>query len=402
MNSTNFSRQQLYDLVWSDSLLAISKKYNISDVGLRKACVRMNIPLPDAGHWNKVKAGQKIKIKPLPQSNSRDQELRLSLRIEGQDGSNGGLSSQMRLQKEIEMDTSVDLNVKETLVKPDQLVVKAEKGLSDWKKGQYYRNGDLLYAGAGNLNIRVSIKHLDRALRIMDTFIKSMRQRGHDFSVEERESYLLIAGEKMALALRETQSRSTDRLGSAEAQSKAILVLEFKRHNASASCTDGKILIEHQLSKLIAKLELLGERFKTERAEHKKWQDEYQEKLRVEKEISDRKRLELSSLKRTLQDSHRWQQAQLLREYVKQVEEKAIAEGKPMKEIIEWLQWVRKKADWLDPLISEPDEWLTEVDPNSLFIQDNSNSMSSVYNQSYAQESASKSSWPLLPWYLKK
>jgi len=57
----------------------------------------MNIPLPDAGHWNKVKAGQKIKIKPLPQSDSGDQDIRLSLRIEGRDGSNDGLSSQMSL-----------------------------------------------------------------------------------------------------------------------------------------------------------------------------------------------------------------------------------------------------------------------------------------------------------------
>jgi len=112
MNSTICSRQQLYDLVWSDSLLAISKKYDISDVGLRKACIRMNIPLPDAGHWNKVKAGLKVKIKPLPQSNSGDQEIRLSLRTQGQDASNNGMSSQMSLQKEIEMDTSVDLNVK--------------------------------------------------------------------------------------------------------------------------------------------------------------------------------------------------------------------------------------------------------------------------------------------------
>ena len=144
------------------------------------------------------------------------------MRIEGQDDSNGSLSSQMRLQKEIEMDSSVDLNVKEALLKPDLLVVKAEKGLSDWKKGKYYRNGDLLYAGAGNLDIRVSIKLLNRALCIMDTFIKAMRQRGHDFSVEERGSHLLIAGEKMAVALRETQSKSIDRLGSAEFQPKAI------------------------------------------------------------------------------------------------------------------------------------------------------------------------------------
>ena len=45
MNSTNFSRQ-LHGLFWSESLLAISKKYNISDVGLRKACIRLKKRFP--------------------------------------------------------------------------------------------------------------------------------------------------------------------------------------------------------------------------------------------------------------------------------------------------------------------------------------------------------------------
>ena len=404
MNATIFSRKLLYDLVWSDSLLTISKKYNISDVGLRKACIRMNIPLPDAGHWNKVKAGQKVKIKPLPQSQNGDQEIRLSLRNEGQDGSTAGLSSQMSLQKEIEMDTSIDLNVKDTLLNPDPLVIKAEKGLSGWKKEKYYRYGDLLYSGGGNLNIRVSPQLLNRALCIMDTFIKAMRQRGHDFSVEDRESYLLIAGEKMAMTLREIQAKpiAKDRLGSAEFQAKAILVLEFKRYNASASCTDGKILIEHQLSKLIAKLELLGERFKVERAERQKWQDEFAEKQRIEKGIADRRKLELRSFKQMLKDSRRWRDAELFREYINQIEQKAILEGKLTEDIMQWIQWARKKADWLDPLLSEPDEWLTDVDPNGLFAQDNSNSLGSSYNQGFSQESVNKSSWPLLPWYLKK
>ena len=36
----------MYDLVWSEPMLSLSKKYNISDVGLRKTCIRMSIPMP--------------------------------------------------------------------------------------------------------------------------------------------------------------------------------------------------------------------------------------------------------------------------------------------------------------------------------------------------------------------
>ena len=35
------SRRDLYDLVWSHPLLFLSKKYDMSDVGLRKICERM-------------------------------------------------------------------------------------------------------------------------------------------------------------------------------------------------------------------------------------------------------------------------------------------------------------------------------------------------------------------------
>ncbi len=66
MDRITFTREQLYDLIWSASLLTLSKKYNISDVGLRKMCIRMVIPLPMVGYWNKVKAGKTVELKKLP------------------------------------------------------------------------------------------------------------------------------------------------------------------------------------------------------------------------------------------------------------------------------------------------------------------------------------------------
>lgn len=38
MDSIILTRQQLFDLVWKESLLSLSKQYLISDVGLRKIC----------------------------------------------------------------------------------------------------------------------------------------------------------------------------------------------------------------------------------------------------------------------------------------------------------------------------------------------------------------------------
>jgi hypothetical protein len=64
--SETYTRQQLYDLVWSGPMKDVSKQIGLSDNGLRKNCVKAFVPLPPQGHWNKVNAGQKVKVVPLP------------------------------------------------------------------------------------------------------------------------------------------------------------------------------------------------------------------------------------------------------------------------------------------------------------------------------------------------
>lgn len=63
---TKFERIKLYEEVWSDPVVAVAKRYGISDVGLRKICKRLGVPMPPAGHWAKVKAGRSMKRPSLP------------------------------------------------------------------------------------------------------------------------------------------------------------------------------------------------------------------------------------------------------------------------------------------------------------------------------------------------
>ena len=61
-----FSRQELYDLVWSSPLTTLGKRFGISDVGLAKACRKADIPLPGAGHWARRAAGKPFVQPSLP------------------------------------------------------------------------------------------------------------------------------------------------------------------------------------------------------------------------------------------------------------------------------------------------------------------------------------------------
>ena len=53
-----FTRQELYNLVWREPLRTLAKTLHISDVRLAKICRRANIPLPGLGYWAKRAYGK--------------------------------------------------------------------------------------------------------------------------------------------------------------------------------------------------------------------------------------------------------------------------------------------------------------------------------------------------------
>lgn len=60
-------RAALFDLVWSKSMVQVAKEWGLSDVGLAKACRRLQIPLPGRGHWAKTRAGKRVRRPRLPE-----------------------------------------------------------------------------------------------------------------------------------------------------------------------------------------------------------------------------------------------------------------------------------------------------------------------------------------------
>lgn len=62
------TRQQLYDLVWSEPMQRLSAQIGISDVAIAKHCRRVGVPVPQRGYWNKLQAGKKVIRVALPPS----------------------------------------------------------------------------------------------------------------------------------------------------------------------------------------------------------------------------------------------------------------------------------------------------------------------------------------------
>jgi hypothetical protein len=65
--ASRYNRDQLYEEVWSEPVMAVAKKYGLSDVGLAKICKKLDIPRPGSGYWAKKAVGKPIgKPPPLP------------------------------------------------------------------------------------------------------------------------------------------------------------------------------------------------------------------------------------------------------------------------------------------------------------------------------------------------
>ena len=62
------SRQDLYERVWSTPMTKLAKEFDISDVGLAKACRKNGIPTPPVGYWAKKAHGKAPARPPLPPS----------------------------------------------------------------------------------------------------------------------------------------------------------------------------------------------------------------------------------------------------------------------------------------------------------------------------------------------
>ena len=64
--SFRLTREQLYELVWSEPMHRLGKQIGISDVAIAKHCRRLGIPLPLRGYWNNLHAGKNVIKAVLP------------------------------------------------------------------------------------------------------------------------------------------------------------------------------------------------------------------------------------------------------------------------------------------------------------------------------------------------
>jgi hypothetical protein len=370
MEKITFTRRELCDLVWKESMLTLSKKYAISDVGLRKICIRMGIPLPKAGHWQKLKHKKPVERFRLSGKYSGEETIVLELRSENEESKN--LPSFKEMREKIKSDPKINLFVPERLTNPDKLIMAAKEALATNGPRRYGNMQGVSRSGGKTLDIRVSPQFIPRALRFMDFLIKTLRIRGYDVKIEPS-SYKLctnavVQEQKIGIFLRERLKKVVvqETYGSSQQLHPSGLLFFRMEGEGSREWKDGNRTLEEQFADILATLELEAEKMKIAGEESEKQRVIWEAEEKIKKELEEKRKNDLSDFVELLGKASRWQQAKNLREYIANAEAQAIKNNTLTEELKTRIARAREKADWYDPLILRADELLKYVDPVTL------------------------------------
>mgnify|MGYP000858043278 CR=1 FL=1 len=366
MPKTTFTRKQFYDLVWSESLAAISRKYNISYTCLREVCTEMEIPIPPNGYWSKLKFGKPVEVYNFNETSNGKQEISLWLKSDEDSEEYYSTDVAQKMKNKSEISKKVkSLDFKATNFISDPLVVRTREYLS--QKNDYRNwNYDLR---KNTLDISVSIDILPRALEVMSKFIHMMKACGYAVVVKDNQTYAVINNEELEISLREKSTRITvigQSWNHTDLKPNGKLVLKYQKSYYGKEWVDNSVLIEDRLLDIISALELIALKKKNEREELEKYRAEQRRLEAIIKELQARKENELKNFKDTFLLANRYQKANDLRNYIHVFEQNAIKNNSLTDEKQSWIEWARKKADWYDPFINAKDELLEDIDKDSL------------------------------------
>ncbi len=197
-------------------------------------------------------------------------------------------------------------------------------------------------SNAGALQIRVGPNNVDRSLRLFDTIIKVFRARGHHFEG----STLDFGKQKFDISITEKLKK----LDEYKKEPTNIFCLKVYRAYPRFEIYDSKnVLIEDRISRAVAKIELEVEYYVRVWADNARSEEEQNKKEKVRLEILAGRRKELDEFKLLLNAAQRYNDVKPLREYIQSKEELARSNSTLNEDLLNWLDWARKKVDWYDP-----------------------------------------------------
>lgn len=432
------TRKELYDLVWSEPMTTLCKRFGITDNGLRKHCKSMNIPTPPIGYWAKLQNGKTVDKIQLPDDytgkknnvylqeveRSKDEATKIVV----------DLAPPVNKQKELEQELlskKIDcFVVPEVLYAKEALIIdtKEKFRLSKEKSldNNYLKKSPYKCVIEETLDVFVSEKSIDRALSIFSTVIKALRYREHNIKVNKEGTYALVNGEEFRINI--TERKRQDRNSSNQYDNKNNVFSGELRFNISYTSYGGwrretsnirtyqdteHTRLEDKIVSIIAFMEIKADEIKKERieAEQRRIQQEEDDRKRRKleeirraelKELEENRKAELAEFQSLFKMADRLYKANIIRDYILKYEDYLKENNIEDENALKKIAWAKEKADWLDPFISKEDKYLDHYDKDEISKPERSKPETSWGNQIRQEVSGNRYNFWEKPWWMKR
>lgn len=394
-----FEREALFLEVWSTPMTILSKKYGLSDNGLRKVCISLDIPLPRAGHWAKQAVGKAPQRPQLQPTEGRTEYK--CWRLTDPDEPSSKVQSDadwLQERKNFEKQPGNAIAVVEkprkwhpgvepirawlleciaeyraALKKRSQMRKEAKRGVkaglesyySDW---DVRRHEPILGSTHKSTAMRVSMQTYERALSIFNALAFAAEDRGFVVTAGEQHSRLLLTmeGSKFGLYITELGddvSNLTSKSPNAEPREetppmsavKLRLNIERWAYGVNQIVDTPDKPIESNLNKVFlhAYRHVVRQReedrqrafIRQQEEERKRVRDEIERKRKEEERIRAMEEARRASL---VSQSGRWEQAHCIRALVTHIAATG-GQSSNNQAFNAWKGWALQVADDLDP-----------------------------------------------------
>lgn len=379
----SFTREELYQLVWSEPMIQLAKRFGLSDVGLAKACRRAAIPVPERGYWAKRQAGKPTARQPLP---PRGPGVHDVVEFGGRNSWSYGTMTDELIRKEIPPPPTFPedigdvagrmrkmvgkVTVPKTLTKPHPAIAR----LLEEDQRRREKQASSPYPLSWDNPLFDSVLER-RRLRIINAVFLAMARCGMKPSVRGREArelgvqvgdtYVSFTLDRMVKNSRSARTGSTKDKPSAERLRFQIKSWPWAEETRTSWEDSEETTIERHVEEIVVGLIVAGEvqyresvlrrhqmmvERKAELEEEARRRKEEEERRERERQIKEQKERAERLLNEAL--SHR--QAADVRAYVEAVRtaNASASDPLPQEKIEAWATWALSEADRIDPIRS--------------------------------------------------
>lgn len=170
----SFERQSLYEAVWKEPITRLAKQYSISDVGLRKICAALEVPIPPRGYWAKLAHGKAPQRPVLPPSSAKSTYVRNYSVIEPDP------AFEQRVAQERAQTGQQETSVHAAPDDSSNPHPQAKVSLKQLRKGRAVAGAVTLY-GTTWADVSVSPGEVDRACQLINQFSHAIFAVGATF-----------------------------------------------------------------------------------------------------------------------------------------------------------------------------------------------------------------------------